>query len=110
VQSQAERKSYIFSKICLTLGDTMEIALTKMSSKGQIVIPSEMRNGLQEGDKLLLIQTGGQLIMKKASKLDAALKEDLEFAKRTKEAWDRIEAGRGIKMDFDDFIEEIKKW
>jgi len=88
----------------------MDIAITRMSSKGQIVIPAEMRKGFQEGDKLLLIQNNGQLIMKKASKLDTILKEDLEFAKRTEEAWKRIEEGKGVKMDFDDFIREIKKW
>ncbi|MBU1201920.1 MAG: AbrB/MazE/SpoVT family DNA-binding domain-containing protein [Nanoarchaeota archaeon] len=88
----------------------MDIAITRMSSKGQIVIPAEMRKDFQEGDKLLLIQTDGQLIMKKASKLDVVLKEDLEFAKRTEEAWKRIEEGKGIKMDFDDFIQEMKKW
>ena len=88
----------------------MDIAITRMSSKGQVVIPIEMRKGFQEGDKLLLIRTDGQLIMKKASKLDTVLKEDLEFAKKTEEAWKRIEEGKGIKMDFDDFIQEMKKW
>ena len=81
-----------------------------MSSKGQVVIPAEMRKVFQEGDKLLLIQTDDRLIMKKASKLDKALKDDLEFAKRTEEAWKRIEEGKGIKMDFDDFLKEMKKW
>ena len=88
----------------------MDVAITRMSSKGQIVIPTEMRKGFQEGDKLLLIQTGEQLIMKKASKLDKALKADLEFARRTEEAWKRIEEGKGIRMDFDDFLKEMKKW
>jgi len=88
----------------------MDVAITRMSSKGQIVIPVEMRKGFQEGDKLLLIQNNDQLIMKKASKLDAVLKEDLEFARRTEEAWKRIEEGKGIKIDFDDFIKEMKNW
>jgi AbrB family looped-hinge helix DNA binding protein len=88
----------------------MDVAITKMSSKGQIVIPTEMRNNINEGDKLLIIQNDGQLIMKKASKLDSNLKEDLEFAKKTEEAWKRIEKGKGIKMDFDDFVDEMKKW
>lgn len=88
----------------------MDVAITKMSSKGQVVIPTEMRGDIHEGDKLLLIQTGEQLIMKKASKLDKTLKEDLEFAKRTEEAWKRIEEDKGIKMDFDEFIKEMKKW
>jgi len=88
----------------------MDVAITRMSSKGQIVIPVEMRKGFQEGDKLLLIQNNDQLIMKKASKLDAVLKEDLEFARRTEEAWKRIEEGKGIKIDFDDFIKKMKNW
>ncbi|MFH1592018.1 MAG: AbrB/MazE/SpoVT family DNA-binding domain-containing protein [Candidatus Woesearchaeota archaeon] len=88
----------------------MDVAITKISSKGQIVIPAEMRENLNEGEKLLIIKSNGQLIMKKASDLDKNLKEDLKFAKRTEEALRRIEKGKGIKMDFDDFIENMKKW
>lgn len=88
----------------------MDVAITKMSSKGQVVIPTEMRSGIKEGDKILIIKNDGQLIMKKASSLDSNLKEDLEFAKKTNEAWKRIEEGKGIRMDFDDFIDEMKKW
>jgi AbrB family looped-hinge helix DNA binding protein len=88
----------------------MDIALTKMSSKGQIVIPSEMRENIDEGEKLIIIKNNGKFIMKKASNLDKELKEDLEFARRTEEALKRIEKGKGIKMDFDEFIEEMKKW
>ena len=81
-----------------------------MSSKGQVVIPAEMRKGLHEGDKIVVIKNNKQLILKKATQLDENLKEDMEFARRTEEAMKRIEAGKGIKMDFDDFINEIKKW
>ena len=88
----------------------MDVAITKISSKGQIVIPIEMREGLREGDKINIIKNDGQFIMKKASDLDKNLKDDLEFARRTEEAWKRIDAGKGIKMDFDDFLKEMKKW
>ncbi len=88
----------------------MDVAITKMSSKGQIVIPAEMRADISEGEKLLIIQNDKQLIMKKASDLDKQMVEDIEFARRTEEAWKRIEAGKGIKMDFDDFLKEMKKW
>ena len=84
--------------------------MTKMSSKGQVVIPAEMRVNIPEGEKLLIIQNDKQIIMKKASELDKNVAEDIEFARRTEEAWKRIEAGKGIKMDFDEFVEEIKKW
>jgi len=88
----------------------MEVAITKMSSKGQVVIPAEIRKGIQEGDKLLIIQNKGQIIMKKASSLDKNVSEDLAFAKKTEEAWKRIGEGKGIKMGFDEFIEALKKW
>ena len=87
-----------------------EISVTRISSKGQIVIPNEMRKDLKEGDELLIIKDNGRFILTKADKLTEKMREDLEFAKRTEEAWKEIEAGKGIEMDFDDFIKEMKKW
>ena len=88
----------------------MDVALTRMSSKGQVVIPNEMRKNLHEGDKLLIIENDGQLIMKKASKLDINLKEDLEFARRTEKAWKSYENGEFKNMDSKDFLKELEKW
>ncbi len=88
----------------------MEIAITKMSSKGQIVIPQEMRKGMEKGEKIVIIKNNNQIIMKKASDMKNNLEEDLEFARRTEEAYVRIKNGEGINMDFDDFIEEMKNW
>ncbi len=87
----------------------MDIAITKMSSKGQVVIPTEMRQDIQEGDKLVIIKNKEQIIMKKASDMDKSLKEDLEFARRTDEALERLEKGEGVRMDFDEFLTEAKK-
>jgi len=88
----------------------MDISITKMSSKGQIVIPLEMRENIKEGEKLVLIKNKNQIIMKKASEMDKNLAEDLEFARRTEEAYKRYEKGEFIEMDFDDFMKEAKKW
>lgn len=87
----------------------MDVAITTMSSKGQVVIPQEMRKGLREGDKLLIIQNDDQIIMKKATKLDINLKEDLEFARRTEEAWKRYGKGEFISMPMDKFLEKLSK-
>jgi AbrB family looped-hinge helix DNA binding protein len=88
----------------------MEFEITTLSSKGQIVIPVNLRKDMKEGEKLLIIRNKDHIILKKADKFDEQLKEDLEFAKRTEETYKRIESGEGINMEFDDFIEEIKKW
>ncbi|MBR9702246.1 AbrB/MazE/SpoVT family DNA-binding domain-containing protein [Candidatus Pacearchaeota archaeon] len=88
----------------------VSVSVTRMSSKGQIVIPSNMRGDMKAGDELIIIKDDERIILKKAKQLTEKMKEDLEFARRTEEAYKRIEAGEGIRMDFDDFIEEMKKW
>src|SRR3989338_4696538 len=59
----------------------MDVAITKISSKGQVVIPSEMREDLKEGDKLLIIKNKDQIILQKASKLDKKIIENPEIGK-----------------------------
>lgn len=88
----------------------MNIALTKMSTKGQVVIPAELREGIKEGDKLLVIRNNGQIILKKASSMDKKLREDLEFARRTEEAYKSYERGEFKSMSVDDFLKELDKW
>ena len=86
------------------------INITKLSSKGQVVIPLEMRKDMKEGDKLLIIRNKNQIILKKASDLDEQLKEDLEFAQRTEEAWKQIDKGEFISVDSENLFEEMDKW
>src|SRR3989338_3956620 len=100
------RRIYIVGKIHLT----MEFDITKLSSKGQIVIPAGMRKDLKEGDKLVIIRNKDQIILKKADKMDKQLNEDIEFARRTEEAYKNYERGEFKEMEFDDFIKEMKKW
>ena len=81
-----------------------------MSSKGQIVIPTEMRKNINEGEKLLLIQDKDKIIVKKAKDLDKKLKEDLEFARRTEEAYREIERGNSTETTAEEFLKQLKKW
>ena len=87
-----------------------DISITRLSSKGQIVIPKEMRKDFKEGDKILLIKGEGRIVLKKASKMDEQLEEDLEFARRTEEAWKRIKTGEYISVDSKNLAEEMMKW
>ena len=88
----------------------MNIDITKMSSKGQIVIPKEMRKNIKVGEKLVIIQNKKQLILKKAKDFDKNIEEDLEFARRTEEAWKRYDEGKFIRRDADDFLKALEKW
>jgi len=71
----------------------IDIAVTKLSSKGQVVIP-----------------LGDQLILKKASDLGKNFEEDLTFAKRTEDALKRYEKGLYKEMNARDFAAEIEEW
>ena len=88
----------------------IEIEITKLSSKGQIVIPSSMRKGFNKGERIILIKANDKIILKKASKMDEQFSEDIEFAKRTEEAKKRIEAGRYLSVDSENIAEEMMKW
>ena len=87
-----------------------KISITRMSSKGQIVIPADMREGIEEGDKLVIIRNKNHIILKKEKDFSEKLEEDMEFARRTEKAYKRHERGEFIQMDFDKFIEEMKEW
>ncbi len=53
----------------------MQIDTTKMSSRGQVVIPLDMRNGINEGDKLIVIRKDDEIILKKSISETAILSE-----------------------------------
>jgi AbrB family looped-hinge helix DNA binding protein len=43
----------------------MIIDTTKMSSRGQVVIPLDLRKGINEGDKLIIIRKDDEIILKR---------------------------------------------
>ena len=53
----------------------MIINVTKMSSRGQIVIPLEMREDIMEGEKLIVIRKNDEIILKKSIPETAILSE-----------------------------------
>ena len=85
----------------------VDIAITSMSSKGQVVIPSEMRSTLSEGEKLIIIEDNGMFIIRKASDYSKSLKEDIDFAKRTQKAYLEVESGKYHESSAEDFLNKV---
>ena len=53
-----------------------------MSSRGQVVIPLDLRKGINEGDKLIVIRKGNEIILKKSFPLpEMALLSEPSLAK-----------------------------
>ncbi|MEK6938286.1 MAG: AbrB/MazE/SpoVT family DNA-binding domain-containing protein [Nanoarchaeota archaeon] len=86
-----------------------ELEITTMSSKGQIVIPREMRDDFEEGEKFVVIKNGKQIILKSVKDFDKNIKDDLEFARRTEEAWKSYERGEFESSSVEDFLKELEK-
>lgn len=53
----------------------MIIDITKMSSRGQVVIPISMRQNIKEGDRLIVILKEDEIILKKSIPEDALWSE-----------------------------------
>jgi len=72
----------------------MIIDTTKMSSRGQVVIPLDMRKDIREGDKLIVIKKNDEIIIKRSIPENALLSEK-SFAKtwlnkKEDEAWKNL--------------------
>ncbi len=87
-----------------------ELDITSMCTKGQIVIPREMREGFYEGEKFVIIRAGDQLILKTVTAFDKNIAEDLKFARRTEEALRRYEKGLFKSKSSGDFLRDLDKW
>ena len=84
--------------------------LTRVSSKGQVVIPTDVRKRLdiKEGSVFAVTSKRDMIILKK---LDTKMKpEDLKTLKLIEEAWEDIEKGRYKVYPVGEFFKELKKW
>ncbi len=69
----------------------MMIDTTRMSSRGQVVIPLDMRKDINEGDKLIVIRKDDEIILKKSIPESALMSSKslgkIWFNRKEDEAW-----------------------
>ena len=86
----------------------MKIGFTRVSSRGQIVIPKEFRETFKQGDKLFLVQEGEKMIARKAQELTP--QEDKEYLAGVNEGLKDLQEGRSTKMSKEEFLRELHLW
>ena len=88
----------------------MKMELTKISSKGQLVIPQTIRNKLKikEGEVLSVSAKDDLIILKKIK--DPMEEEDMKTLIEIKKSWEEIESGKYKKKSSDEFLKEISRW
>jgi len=84
--------------------------ITRASSKGQIVIPTRIRDslGVKEGSLFSVAARKNMIILKKLDSTMTA--EDVRTLKMLEEAWKEIEEGRYKRLPVDEFFKEMAKW
>ena len=88
----------------------MNTEITRISSKGQVVIPLLIREKMKikEGEAFSVSEEGNLIVLKK---VEGSLSEDdIETLNKIKEAWKDVEEGRFKKMEKGEFLKEISKW
>jgi len=85
--------------------------ITKLSSRGQVVIPKKIRERLniKAGTPLAIdVMDTGMIVIKEIK--SPVEEEDIKILKEVNEAWERIGRGEYRKAKVDDFLKEIDKW
>ncbi len=77
----------------------MEVAVTRMSRNGQVVIPAEIRKdaGISPAMRFLVFNEGDLIYLKPLRK--EALMKRLRLADRIRKSERQIAAGKGLKVD-----------
>lgn len=86
----------------------MEFAIAKVSTKGQIVIPSNLRNNIKVGDEFLMVKDNERIVLKNMKGLASDLKDDLIFAERVDKAWKEYDKGKFITKTKEEFLKELR--
>ena len=85
----------------------MEIAITKMSENGQVVIPAEVREdaGIKPSTKFLVFNQGRDILLKAIDK--ETLTKDIRLLEAIEISEKQIKAGKFVKVNTSMSDEEI---
>ena len=77
----------------------MEVAITKISQNGQVVIPSEVRKdaGVKPSTQFLVFNEDGNILLKQIRK--EALRDDMALMDKIRRSEDEIKKGRFVEAD-----------
>ena len=85
----------------------MEVAITKISKNGQVVIPAEIRHdaGIVPSTKFIVFNQDGNILLKRLNKV--ALAEDMRLMQDIEKSEEEIKKGKLTKADTKMSDEEI---
>lgn len=94
----------------------MDVEISKVGERGQIVIPREFRDELhiKKGEKFLVVRSDDKLIFQQTKKLKAKsienLREDFMDMKIAEDRLNEIEKGEAVVQTKKEFLDEMENW
>lgn len=79
--------------------------ITKLSTKGQIVIPESMRKNLEVGSAFRVMKKGNLIILKG---IEGFNKEEVKEMEELDKIWKDIDSGKGKTTSVEEFLKEMK--
>jgi AbrB family looped-hinge helix DNA binding protein len=80
---------------------------TKLSTRGQIVIPEQLRTDIKEGTVFVVTRQNDLIILKK---VEGLTKEEMEEMKELDKIWKDIDEGKCETHTVEEFFKEMKTW
>ncbi len=90
----------------------MDVEIVRVSSRGQFVLPLSMRkrNHIQEGEKLMLIDEGGSIVVRPVKNMKSDMEDEIWLMQKAAEGWKDVEEGKVKKMSKTEFLKEMSTW
>lgn len=81
--------------------------ITKLSTKGQVVIPEQIRKGIKEGTAFSITRTEGLIVLKK---VEGLTEQEIKEMKELDKIWKDVDAGKGNVQKLGEFLKEMENW
>ncbi len=81
--------------------------ITKLSTKGQIVIPESMRKDFEVGSAFRVMKKGNLIVLKG---IEGFNKEEVEEMEELDKIWKEIDSGKGLTLTKKEFLKEMESW
>ena len=81
--------------------------ITKLSTKGQIVIPEEIRKDIELGTAFVVSKQNDLIILKR---VEGLTKQEMEEMKELDKIWKDVDSGKCESYTEKEFFKKMKEW
>lgn len=81
--------------------------ITKLSTKGQVVIPESLRKNMSSGTAFVVSKQNDLIVLKR---IDGLTKQEMKEMKELDKIWKEIDSGKCESYTEKEFFKRMKEW